>query len=59
MKKAKVKFIKDTAGKFRFSVVAANGEIVCQSEGYETKANANRGFGDLAQAVLDILAYRK
>jgi hypothetical protein len=30
------------AGKFRFRLKAANGEIIAASQGYETKANADK-----------------
>lgn len=39
---AKFEISKDKAGKFRFHLKAANGEIVAASEAYETKANAER-----------------
>ena len=31
-------------GKFRFYLKAPNGEIVAASQGYETKANAEKGI---------------
>jgi uncharacterized protein YegP (UPF0339 family) len=34
----------DKAGKFRFHLKAANGEIVAASHAYETKANAHKGI---------------
>jgi len=34
----------DHAGKFRFHLKAPNGEIIAASQGYETKANAEKGI---------------
>jgi uncharacterized protein len=33
-----------TPGKFRFHLKAPNGEIIAASQGYETKANAEKGI---------------
>lgn len=33
----KFEIFKDKKQKFRFRLIAPNGEIICQSEGYETK----------------------
>jgi uncharacterized protein len=41
---AKFEIIKDHAGKFRFHLKAPNGEIIAASQGYETKANAEKGI---------------
>jgi uncharacterized protein YegP (UPF0339 family) len=54
-RKPKIKIIRDVAGEFRFSVVAANGEIVCQSEAYTTRSAAKRGAQSLVAAVLGTL----
>ncbi|MGB8387470.1 YegP family protein [Mycobacterium sp.] len=35
---------KDKAGKYRFHLKAANGEIIAASQGYETKASAEKGI---------------
>src|SRR5208282_4739507 len=35
---------KDHAGNFRFHLKAPNGEIIAASQGYETKANAEKGI---------------
>lgn len=40
MRKPKIELYADKAGKFRFRVVAANGEAIASSEGYETMASA-------------------
>jgi uncharacterized protein YegP (UPF0339 family) len=39
----KFEITKDKAGKFRFHLKAANGEIIAQSQGYETKESAEKG----------------
>jgi uncharacterized protein len=41
---AKFEISKDHAGKFRFRLKAPNGEIIAASQGYETKANAEKGI---------------
>lgn len=41
---AKFEISKDSAGKFRFHLKAPNGEIIAASQGYETKANAEKGI---------------
>lgn len=41
---AKFEISKEKAGKFRFHLKAANGEIIAASQGYETKANAEKGI---------------
>ena len=40
----KFELFKDHAGQFRFHLKAANGEIVAASQGYETKASAEKGI---------------
>jgi uncharacterized protein YegP (UPF0339 family) len=35
---------KDAAGKFRFNLVAANGEIIASSEAYESKEACKNGI---------------
>ena len=40
---AKFEFVKDKAGKFRFHLKAPNGEMIAASQGYETKASAEKG----------------
>ncbi|MBV8788104.1 MAG: DUF1508 domain-containing protein [Mycobacterium sp.] len=41
---AKFEVSKDKAGKFRFHLKAANGEIIAASQAYETKASAEKGI---------------
>jgi uncharacterized protein len=41
---AKFEISKDKAGKFRFHLKAPNGEIIAASQGYETKASAEKGI---------------
>jgi uncharacterized protein len=40
----KFEISKDRAGKFRFHLKAANGEIIAASQGYDTKAGAEKGI---------------
>jgi len=41
---AKFELSKDKAGKYRFHLKAANGEIIAASQGYETKASVEKGI---------------
>jgi uncharacterized protein YegP (UPF0339 family) len=41
---AKFEISRDKAGKFRFHLKAANGEIIAASQGYDTKASAEKGI---------------
>ncbi|SEB70852.1 MULTISPECIES: YegP family protein [Rhodococcus] len=41
---AKFELFKDAAGKFRFHLKAANGEIIAASQGYTSKAAAQNGI---------------
>jgi uncharacterized protein len=41
---AKFEINKDRAGKFRFHLKAPNGESIAASQGYETKASAEKGI---------------
>jgi uncharacterized protein len=41
---AKFEISKDKSGKFRFHLKAANGEIIAASQGYETRASAEKGI---------------
>jgi hypothetical protein len=41
---AKFEISKDHAGKFRFHLKAPNREIIAASQGYGTKANAEKGI---------------
>jgi uncharacterized protein len=43
MPAARFEIGKDKAGKFRFRLKAANGEIIAASRGYDTKASAEKG----------------
>ena len=56
---AKFELSKDHAGKFRFHLKAATGEIIAASQGYETKANAEKGIDSVktdaaGAAVVDL-----
>ena len=54
---AKFEINKDMAGKFRFKLVAINGETIAVSEGYTTKDNALNGIKSVkmnaAEAVIE------
>ncbi|MGZ4514976.1 MAG: YegP family protein [Mycobacterium sp.] len=39
-----IELSKDKAGKFRFHLKAANGEIIAASQGYDTKAGCRKGL---------------
>ena len=41
---AKFEINKDKAGKFRFNLIAANGEVIASSEGYESKEACKNGI---------------
>ena len=41
---AKFEISKDKAGKFRWHLKAANGEIIAASQGYDTKGSAEKGI---------------
>jgi uncharacterized protein len=41
---ARFEISKDYAGKFRFHLKAPNGEIIAASQGYGTKASAEKGI---------------
>jgi uncharacterized protein YegP (UPF0339 family) len=41
---AKFVLKKGTTGKFRFNLVATNGQVIATSEAYETKASALKGI---------------
>jgi len=42
--KPKFELYKDNAGKFRFRLVAPNGETIATSEGYEDKDSCKKGI---------------
>jgi uncharacterized protein len=50
---AKFEISKDKAGKFRFHLKAANGEIIAASQAYEKKANAEKGIEAVKKAAAD------
>lgn len=41
---AKFELYKDMAGKFRFKLKAANGNVLAASDGYDTKRSAMNGI---------------
>jgi uncharacterized protein len=44
MSAGKFEISKDKAGKYRFHLKAANGEIIAASQGYESKTGAEKGI---------------
>jgi uncharacterized protein YegP (UPF0339 family) len=48
---------KGSSGKFRFNLVASNGEVIATSESYESKSSAMKGIESVrknaADAVVD------
>lgn len=50
---AKFEIMTDKAGKFRFHLKAANGEIVAASQAYETKASAQKGIDSIKASAAD------
>ena len=51
---AKFEISKDHAGKFRFHLKAPNGEIIAASQGYETKASAEKGIEAIKTHAPDV-----
>jgi hypothetical protein len=49
----KFEISKDKAGKYRFHLKAANGEIAAANQAYETKANAEKGIDAVKKAAID------
>jgi len=47
-----IAFYRDRAGRWRFRVRAENGEVVCASQGYSRRKDAEHGAGALARALL-------
>ena len=43
----------DNAGKFRFRLKAANGEIIANGQAYETKASAKNGIDSVIRNAAD------
>jgi uncharacterized protein len=50
---AKFEISKDKSGKFRFHLKAANGEIIAASQGYETRASAEKGIESVKTSASD------
>jgi uncharacterized protein len=47
----KFEVYEDRAGKFRFRLKAANGEVVAQGEAYESKSGAHEGCEAVKRAA--------
>jgi uncharacterized protein len=50
---AEFEISKDHAGKYRFHLKAPNGEIIAASQGYETKASAEKGIAAIKKHAPD------
>ncbi|MBN1272513.1 MAG: YegP family protein [Candidatus Aminicenantes bacterium] len=46
---AKFEIYKDKKGEFRFRLIAANGQVIANSEGYKTKAACLKGIESVKQ----------
>jgi uncharacterized protein YegP (UPF0339 family) len=57
MPQPKFELYTDKAGKFRFRLVAANGETIAVSEAYESKSGAKNGIASVKKnaPVADIV----
>jgi uncharacterized protein YegP (UPF0339 family) len=53
MAAGKFEISKDKAGKFRWHLKAANGEIIATSQACEKKANADKGIEAVKKAAAD------
>lgn len=51
MTEPKFEIYKDLVGKFRFRIVAPNGEILAESEAYDTKAGCQNGIKSVKMNV--------
>ena len=40
---------KDVVGKFRFRLIAQNGEIIAESQGYESKEGCQKGIASVRE----------
>jgi hypothetical protein len=54
MKKGKLVYFRDKNLMYRFRVVAANGEIIAQSEQYSSRQAAEKGVNALLKTVLSV-----
>jgi uncharacterized protein YegP (UPF0339 family) len=63
MAEPKFEVYKDSAGKFRFRLIAPNGEIVAASEAYESKSGCMNGIDSIktnaSKAKIVDLTYRE
>lgn len=53
-KHPKFEIYKDRAGKFRFRLVARNGQNIAASEGYSTKENCRKGIESLRRQCAEL-----
>ncbi len=54
MSKPRIEVYRDTAGQWRYRVLAANGETLAASEGYTRRADAQRGARDLLATAAQV-----
>lgn len=52
---AEFEIFEDDQGEHRWHLKAGNGEIVCQSEGYQTEDGARRGMVAMTRAAVEAL----
>lgn len=50
---AKFEIYKDNAGEYRFRLLASNGQVIAQGEGYSTKANCINGIESIKKNASD------
>ena len=50
---ARFEIYKDTAGKFRFRLKAANGEVIASGEAYESMAGAMKGIESVKRSATE------
>lgn len=50
---AKFEIYKDNAGEYRFRLLAGNGQVIAQGEGYSTKANCINGIESIKKNASD------
>lgn len=44
---------KDAAGKFRFNLVSGNGQVIAQSQAYDTKSAAKNGIDSVKRTAVE------
>jgi uncharacterized protein YegP (UPF0339 family) len=49
----KFEVTKDKRGEYRFRLKSTNGQVIAVSEGYKTKASANKGIESIKKLAAD------